>query len=161
MDVAVVNNSTKIIKSNIWSVLETNRILCVLLSLWIRFESKQTAKEWCTHGFFVPNRIRVQKLVKECVSVVWDAKISELKYELLQHQVYWPDLVASDFWLFSPLKTFVCGKQFSSNEEVIHVVKEYFVDLLENSYRDGIYKLEDRRNKCIKVERIFSLLHFV
>ena len=42
------------------------------------------------------------------------------------------------------------GKNFSSNDEVIAAVDEYFADLPENRYRDGIHKLEERWNKCIE-----------
>lgn len=80
------------------------------------------------------------------------AKISELKYELLQHPAYSPDLAPSDFWLFSHLKKFFREKRFSSNEEVIAAVEGYFAGLPENHYSDGIHKLEDRWNKCIEVE---------
>ena len=76
-------------------------------------------------------------------------KITELKYELLQHPPYSPDLAPSDFWLFPHLKKFLRGKHFSSNEEVIAVVEEYFAGLAESHFHDGINKLEDRWTKCI------------
>ena len=43
----------------------------------------------------------------------------------------------------------MCGKRFSSNDEVIAAVDEYFADLPEKHYRDGIHNLEERWNKCI------------
>lgn len=79
------------------------------------------------------------------------AKISELKYELLEHPPYSPDLAPSDFWLFSHLKKFMRGKRFSSNEEVIAATEGYFADLPKGHYSDGIHKLEDRWNKCIEL----------
>ena len=66
------------------------------------------------------------------------AKINELKYELLEHSPYSPDLAPSDFWLFSHLKKCVRGKRFSYNDEVIAAVDEYFADLPEKHYRDGM-----------------------
>lgn len=83
------------------------------------------------------------------------AKISELKYELLQHPPYSPDLAPSDFWLFSHLKKFMRGKRFSSNEEVIAAVEAYFDSLPDSHFRDGIHKLEDHWNKCIEVQGDF------
>jgi len=71
------------------------------------------------------------------------AKISELKYELLQHPPYLPDLAPSDFWLFSHLKKFMRGKRFSLNEEVIAAVEAYFDSLPDFHFRDGIHKLEN------------------
>jgi len=46
-------------------------------------------------------------------------KLRDLKYELLEHPSYSPDLAPSDFHLFPNLKKFVAGKRFRSNEEVI------------------------------------------
>ena len=67
------------------------------------------------------------------------AKINKLKYELLENPPYSPDLASSDLWLFSHLKKFMRGKRFSSNDEVIAAVDEYFADLPEKHYRDGIF----------------------
>ena len=79
------------------------------------------------------------------------AKINELKYELLEYQPYSPDLAPSDFWLFSHLQKFMCGKRFSTNDEVIVAVDFHFAELPEKHYRDGIHNLEDRWNKCIEL----------
>ena len=79
-------------------------------------------------------------------------KISALKYELLQHPPYSPDLAPSDFWLFPHLKKFMRGKHFSSNEEIIAAVEAYFSSLLESHFRDGIHKLEDNWTKCVEVK---------
>jgi len=85
-------------------------------------------------------------------SVLTMAKFNELKYELLEHPPYSPDLAPSDYYLFRNLKQFVRGKRFSSNEEAISVVEQYFAELPENHYRDGINLLQDHWNKCIEVE---------
>jgi len=84
-------------------------------------------------------------------SVLTMAKINELKFELLEHPPYSPDLAPSDFWLFPHLKKFLRGKRFSSNEEVIATVEGYFAGLPENHFKDGIHKLEDRWNKCVEL----------
>ena len=52
----------------------------------------------------------------------------ELSYELIPHPPYSPDLAPCDFFLFSNLKTWLGGKKFLSNEEVIVAVNEYFAD---------------------------------
>jgi len=44
-----------------------------------------------------------------------------------------PDLAPYDFFLFSNLKTWLGGKKFSSNKEVIVAVNEYFADF-ETAY---------------------------
>ena len=77
---------------------------------------------------------------------------NELKYELLEHPSYSPDLAPSDYYLFRNLKQFLRGKRFSSNEEAITAVDGYFAELPESHYRDGIKLLEDHWNKCIEVK---------
>jgi len=57
----------------------------------------------------------------------------ELGYELIPHPPYSPDLIPYDYFLFPNLKTWLNGKKFSSNEEVILAVNEYFADF-ETAY---------------------------
>lgn len=83
-------------------------------------------------------------------SVIAMAKIGELKYDLLPHPPYSPDLAPSDFHLFPKLKVFLGGQRFSSNEEVKTAVEAYFADLEETTFRDGIKALERRWTKCIE-----------
>ena len=49
-------------------------------------------------------------------SVLTMAKINELKYDLLDHPPYSPDLAPSDFYVFPNLKKILAGKRFTSNE---------------------------------------------
>lgn len=42
-------------------------------------------------------------------------------------------------------------KHFSSNDEVIAAVVDYFAELPENHYKNGIHKLEKRWHKCIEL----------
>ena len=80
------------------------------------------------------------------------AKINELRYELLPHPPYSPDLAPSDFHLFPRLKKFLGGKRFSSNDELKATVNEYFACLNESEFRTGIMALEHRWSKCIDVQ---------
>ncbi|GFU76535.1 histone-lysine N-methyltransferase SETMAR [Trichonephila clavipes] len=59
-------------------------------------------------------------------SAVAMAKIHELRFKLLDHPPYLPDLAPSDFFLFSQLKLALGGQRFSSNEEAITFVNNYF-----------------------------------
>ena len=61
-------------------------------------------------------------------------KMRNLKYELLGHPPYLPDLAFSDSHLFPNLKKFVTGKHFGLNEEVIAVVNGYFEDYPESHF---------------------------
>lgn len=46
------------------------------------------------------------------------SKIGKLKYSLLHHSPYLPDLVPADFHLFSNLNKFLTAKQLSSDDEM-------------------------------------------
>ena len=79
-------------------------------------------------------------------------KFNELKYKLLEHPPYSPDLAPSDYYLFRNLKQFFRGKRFSSNEAAITAVDKYFAELPKSHYRDGIKILGNHWNKCIEVK---------
>ena len=53
-------------------------------------------------------------------------KLNELRFELLPHPPYSPDLVPSDYWLFADVKKMLQGKRFGSNEEAIAETEAYF-----------------------------------
>ncbi|GBP35549.1 Histone-lysine N-methyltransferase SETMAR [Eumeta japonica] len=80
------------------------------------------------------------------------AKIHELRYELLPHPEYSPDLTPCDYYLFPNLKTWLSGKRFESNEEVITETSAYFESLEKTYYLEGIKKLEKRWTKCIELK---------
>ena len=50
------------------------------------------------------------------------------------------------------MKTWLGGKIFSSNEEIIGATNEYFEGLDKNYFLGGMKKLEYRYNKCIQLE---------
>jgi histone-lysine N-methyltransferase SETMAR len=50
--------------------------------------------------------------------------IQKLKWNVLPHPPYSPDLAPSDYHLFGPLKEHLGGKRFHNNEEVIQDVQE-------------------------------------
>jgi len=72
------------------------------------------------------------------------AKLHELRFELLPHPPYSPDLTLCDFFLFPNLKIWNERKKFSSNEEVIAAVDAYFKGLETSYFSEGIKKLEYR-----------------
>lgn len=79
-------------------------------------------------------------------------KLRDLRYDLLDHPPYSPDLAPSDFHLFPNLKKFVSGKRFASNEEVERAVDEYFHNLPDSHFREGILMLEKRWIKCVELK---------
>ncbi|XP_055306592.1 histone-lysine N-methyltransferase SETMAR-like, partial [Sitodiplosis mosellana] len=82
-------------------------------------------------------------------SAVAMAKIHELRYEVLPHPAYSPDLAPCDFHLFPNLKKWLGGKRFNDDDEVIVAVNGYFGGLDADHYKTGILALEHRWEKCI------------
>ncbi|EGI63744.1 Histone-lysine N-methyltransferase SETMAR [Acromyrmex echinatior] len=85
-------------------------------------------------------------------SITTMAKINDLRLQLLPHPPYSPDLAPSDYYLFPNLKRWLINKKFNSREEIIDAAEEYFADLSENYFSDGIKKLENRWHKCIDLK---------
>jgi len=52
-------------------------------------------------------------------------KIASYGWTLMRYPAYSPDLAPSDFYLFGRLKTFLRGKQFISDENIISEVKRW------------------------------------
>jgi hypothetical protein len=84
-------------------------------------------------------------------SLIAMSKIQQLKFELLRHPPYSPDLAPCDFHLFPNLKKWLGGKRFANDNEVIDAVNDYFADLDKSTYQSGITALEHRWNKCIEL----------
>lgn len=82
-------------------------------------------------------------------SMIAMSKIHDLRFELLPHPPYSPDLAPCDYHLFPNLKKWLGGQRFSNNEEVIAAVDGYFEDLDVSSYVTGIKKLPERWTKCV------------
>jgi len=70
------------------------------------------------------------------------AKLVELRYELLSHPSYSPDLALCDFYLFPNMKKWLGGKRFASNEEV--ETEAYFKEFDQSYFLNGIKMLEYR-----------------
>ncbi|GFU89220.1 histone-lysine N-methyltransferase SETMAR [Trichonephila clavipes] len=75
-----------------------------------------------------------------------------MRFELLFHGPYNPDLAPSDYWLSAYLKRMRQGKRFASNEEVIAEVEAYFESKVKSFYEKRIEKLENGWAKCIILE---------
>ena len=76
---------------------------------------------------------------------------------MLEHPPYSPDLTPSDYYVFGNLKQSLLRKRFAANEEASAAVNQYFAELPENHYKDGIKLLEKRWNKCVEVEREYTI----
>ncbi len=73
--------------------------------------------------------------------------LEELGWEVLIHPLYSPDLAPSDFHLFGPLKKFLRGKNFSSNNEVKIDVETWLRSQLKEFYAKAFMNLVSRWEK--------------
>ena len=80
------------------------------------------------------------------------AKIHELRFELLDHPPYSPDLAVSDIFLFPHLKIALGGQRFSSNEETITFVNNYFAEKKAEYSFYGLQRWEHRWEKCVDLQ---------
>jgi len=74
-----------------------------------------------------------------CSAQTQDAMIS-LKFSVVLHPPYSPDLAPSDFWLFPKLKEMLKGQHFSSDAEVEAVVRKWISSQPETFFMDGMNK---------------------
>ena len=91
-------------------------------------------------------------LFHQDTSAVAMTKIPELRFEMLDHPPYSPDLAPSDFFLFPHLKIMFGGQRFSSNEEVITFVKNYFAEKNTECYLNWLQRWEHRWEKCLELQ---------
>ncbi|EGI69314.1 Histone-lysine N-methyltransferase SETMAR [Acromyrmex echinatior] len=76
----------------------------------------------------------------------------ELRYELLPHPPYSPDLASCDFF-FPNLKKWLGGKKFTSNVEVIAEIEAYFAEFDKSYFSEGLKKWQKRWKKYILLKR--------
>jgi len=75
--------------------------------------------------------------------------IQKLKWNILPHPPYSPDLAPSDYRLFGLLKEHLGGKRFRNNEEVKQDVQEWIHWQPKDFVLSNIHKLPDHWRKCI------------
>lgn len=80
------------------------------------------------------------------------AAIHRCGFEKLNHPPYSPDLAPSDYYLFPKMKKELRGKKFGDDEEVKSAISAYFDSQDKSFFFDGINKLFERSEKCIKVK---------
>ena len=77
--------------------------------------------------------------------------VQGLGVELLQHPPYSPDLAPSNYHIFGPLKEVLCGRRFTSNEEMKEAV-HFWLQEQPKIFSAGIHKVVERQNKCIGLQ---------
>ena len=72
-----------------------------------------------------------------CSAQTQDAMTS-LKFTLVSHPPYSPDLASPDLWLFPKLKETLKGQHFSSDAKVEAAVRKWISSQPETSFMDGM-----------------------
>jgi len=75
--------------------------------------------------------------------------LRDLKFEVLKHPPYSPDLAPSDFHLFGPMKEHLRGHKFADDNEVMEAVQSWLKATPKSLFLEGIRKLVDRGAKCV------------
>ena len=89
-------------------------------------------------------------------SVIAIAKINEVKFTLLPHAPYLPNLAPSDYFLFPNLKKWLGDQRFTNNEEMESAVNGYFEELNDSHYKQGIKAIEQRCAK--RTVRVYATI---
>lgn len=76
-------------------------------------------------------------------------KIHELKWKLLPHAPYSPDLAPSDYHLFTSMANDLLECHFKDFEEVQNWVSHWIAEKDEEFFKRGIRKLPERWQRCI------------
>jgi transposase len=76
-------------------------------------------------------------------------KLRALKFEVLKHPPYSPDLVPSDFHLFGHMKEHLRGQNFTDDNEVMEAVQSWLKATLKSFFLEDIRKLVDRQTKFV------------
>ena len=78
--------------------------------------------------------------------------IKKMKWEIIDHPPYSPDLSPSDYFLFSPLKNYLRGIRYPNSEELEFAIRNWFENQSLDFFKKGIYKLPERWKSCIEKE---------
>ena len=80
------------------------------------------------------------------------AKLRELRWQLLPHLAFSPDLAPSDFHLFVPLKDTFHGRRFVCETELKSAVNEVIKTMSKDWFEEGIKKVAEGWRKCIDLQ---------
>ncbi|QQP57921.1 Transposase [Caligus rogercresseyi] len=75
--------------------------------------------------------------------------IESLRWEILQHAVYSPDLAHSNYYLFASMGNALAEQRFTSYEDVRKWIDDWFASKEQQFFWRGIHKLPERWGKCI------------
>jgi len=74
-----------------------------------------------------------------------------VKFTVVPHTPYSPDLAPSDFWFFTKLKEMLKGQRFFSDAKVEAAVCKWISSQPETFFMDRMNKWIERLKKCVAV----------
>ena len=77
-------------------------------------------------------------------------KLLDLKWFVLPHPPYSPDLAPTDYHLFRSLSSYLKDKSFDNEGELKWELQKFFDSKPEKIYLDGIFSLYDRWQKVLE-----------
>ena len=75
--------------------------------------------------------------------------LHKLKWNVLTHPPYSPDLAPCDFYLFGRLKSDLQGMRFVDNDAVMQTVREWIRRQPQDFFEKGIRMLPERWKNCV------------
>lgn len=83
------------------------------------------------------------------IAKVTQKKIEELKWQVLPHPPYSPDIAPSDYYLFRSMQKVLAGKKFENRHEIEIWVSKFFESRQADFFKKGIYSLRERWGQVI------------
>ena len=93
----------------------------------------------------IPGNLDVKELQKTVFAM------TSLKFTVVPHPPYSPDLAPSDFWLFPNLKETLKGQHFLSDAKVEAAVRKWISSKPETFFINGMEKWIERVKKCMAI----------
>ena len=78
--------------------------------------------------------------------------IHNLRYELLHHPPYSPDLAASNYYLFPFLKKYLKGRRYETRNGPGSSIHQCLDGLSKDDFTAAVQQLPERWRKCISVD---------
>ena len=75
--------------------------------------------------------------------------LETLKWEVLPHLPYFPDIASSDYYFFRSMAQALADQQFRSYEDIKKWIDSWIASKDENFYRNGIRALPERWAKVV------------
>lgn len=79
-------------------------------------------------------------------------KIDQLRWKLISHPPYSPDLAPSDYALFPHMKSFLRGRRFNTRKELEAEANSVLKSIPPQWFQQNIRKLEERWQKCVLLD---------